>query len=105
MIFLKKALVFLSIASLVTVCFETSVSAYALEGAKYINPPLNQKYYNDCGTYVYNGSPTSFYNAVQSSISSWNNTDNTKVYMIQTTTQSESVMDFHNADLGDVGAL
>ncbi|PWK06243.1 matrixin family metalloprotease [Tumebacillus permanentifrigoris] len=83
----------------------SQASAYVTFGYKYTNTPFQMSYFNDCSTYVYNGTSINFYSAVQSGVSSWNNTSNTKVLMNQTTTQAQSVMDFHNQDVGDPSVL
>jgi predicted Zn-dependent protease len=83
----------------------SNANAYTRIGAKYTNVPYKMDYFNDCISYTYNNTLVSFYDAVQNAVLSWNGTSNTKVLMYQTTTQSQSVMDFHNYDLGDSSLL
>ncbi|MGZ4111170.1 MAG: matrixin family metalloprotease [Tumebacillaceae bacterium] len=98
-----KWAVFVGVMSAIS--FTSNANAYVTLGAKYVNPPLNMSYFNDCITYTYGTTQVSFYTAVQSAVSAWNATSNTKVEMVQTTKQSDSVMDFHNYDLGDKNIL
>jgi hypothetical protein len=84
---------------LISVMATNNALAYNLEGGKFSTGPYYQKYFNDCSTY---SNSISFWLAVQAGVSAWNNTQNTKVWFQNTSTQSESIMDFHTVDLGSV---
>ena len=87
-----KKLTIFTMFTIFSATYLTNASAYELYGGRYTQDIYSQKYFNNATTY----SSISLMNhrlPFESAISDWNKTQNTRVYWVTTTTQSESILD------------
>lgn len=93
---------------LLSVCFlfvtVGDASAYVRTGGKYSQDIYGKKYFNGTTTYS-SQQQISHWQSVNSAVSSWNDTENTRVWFQSASIRSESIMDFLSADLQESGTF
>lgn len=100
---MKKTLFLILLSFIVSFCLSFVTLAYTLYpyGGSYSSPPLYKYYWN--GITSISGINTS--QEVANAVGRWNNTDNTKVWFYKTSTQSQSILDFHQDSHWDTNTL
>ncbi|HBI03651.1 MAG TPA: hypothetical protein DDY49_06445, partial [Paenibacillaceae bacterium] len=76
-------------------------SAYTRFHGKYTQTPYNTYYWNGVDQIPTINAPL----YVDNAMSMWNNTSNTRIWMVKTTNQSASILDFHSKVLEDINIL
>jgi len=103
----KSTLIFL-LTLILTLSISSNAFAYKLYpyGKSYSTAPLNKYYWTGGVTSGLGDVSTSItVNEIDLAVSRWSNTQNTKVWFMKTSSQSQSILDYHNFSSLDTGLL
>ncbi|MFD2170330.1 matrixin family metalloprotease [Tumebacillus lipolyticus] len=98
-----KSILSILMVGVFTLSFTLEASAYELIGHKLTQAPYNRYYWNDTVTTNLGGFNAK--NNCDLAVSAWSSSPNTKIYLHKTTSQVESIMDFHSIFKADANEL